>query len=122
MLGWSTVGAVDASKCWAEEAEAYLAALGDRLLAAYALGSLNHGGLSELVSGVDLGVIVRDPPESLAAIRHLEVTVSGADGIEGVPLRYGGLYGYGTPFAEGGEYVKLIRKRRFPLVGDCGGI
>jgi hypothetical protein len=59
----------------------------------------------------------QDPPKtmakSLAAIRRLEKTVSRADDIEGVVPRYGGLYGeYGTPFAEGGEYVKLIRKRR----------
>jgi nucleoside-diphosphate-sugar epimerase len=60
--------------------------------------------------------------KSLAAIRHLEETVNRADDIEGVVLRYGGLYGYGTPFAEGGEYVKLIRKRRFPIVGEGTGI
>jgi hypothetical protein len=35
--------------------------LGDRLIAAYALGSLAHGGFSPLVSDVDLGLIVADP-------------------------------------------------------------
>jgi hypothetical protein len=45
----------------AEAVEAYRVALGDRLLAAYALGSLAHGGFSELVSDVDLGLIVSDP-------------------------------------------------------------
>jgi hypothetical protein len=43
--------------------DAYRAALGDRLLAAYALGSLAHGGFSELVSDVDLGMIISDPPQ-----------------------------------------------------------
>jgi hypothetical protein len=40
---------------------AYQAALGSRLVAGYALGSLAHGGFSPLVSDVDLGLIVRDP-------------------------------------------------------------
>lgn len=46
-----------------EAVDAYRAALGDRLLAAYALGSLAHGGFSELVSDVDLGLILSDPPQ-----------------------------------------------------------
>ena len=36
-------------------------AWGDRLIAAYALGSLAHGGFSALVSDVDLGLILADP-------------------------------------------------------------
>jgi hypothetical protein len=52
-----------------DEGEAVLAdalaacrsALGPRLLAGYALGSLAHGGFSPLVSDVDLGLILRDP-------------------------------------------------------------
>jgi len=36
--------------------------LGRRLIAAYALGSLAHGGFSALVSDVDLGLIMADPP------------------------------------------------------------
>ncbi len=40
---------------------AYRAALGSRLIAGYALGSLAHGGFSPLVSDVDLGLIVQDP-------------------------------------------------------------
>ena len=45
-----------------EAVDAYREQLGDRLLAAYALGSLAHGGFSELVSDVDLGLILSDPP------------------------------------------------------------
>ena len=45
----------------ADAVAAYRVALGDRLLAAYALGSLAHGGFRELVSDVDLGLIVADP-------------------------------------------------------------
>jgi hypothetical protein len=40
---------------------AYRAALGTRLIAGYALGSLAHGGFSPLVSDVDLGLILEDP-------------------------------------------------------------
>jgi hypothetical protein len=39
----------------------FQAALGSRLIAGYALGSLAHGGFSRLVSDVDLGIILRDP-------------------------------------------------------------
>ena len=55
-----------------------------------------------------------DARESLAAIRYLEAAVMGADGLEGVVLRYGGFYGPGTSIDEGGEHVELIRKRRVP--------
>src|SRR5690349_8024989 len=49
---------------------AYRAALGSRLIAGYALGSLAHGGFSPLVSDVDLGLILDDPvrPEDRMAI------------------------------------------------------
>jgi hypothetical protein len=40
---------------------AYRAALGSRLIAGYALGSLAHGGFSPLVSDVDLGLVLDDP-------------------------------------------------------------
>ena len=40
---------------------AYRAALGSRLIAGYALGSLAHGGFSPLVSDVDLGLILKNP-------------------------------------------------------------
>ena len=43
----------------AQALAAYRAALGSRLVAAYALGSLAHGGFSPLVSDVDLGLILR---------------------------------------------------------------
>ena len=45
----------------ARAVSAYRAALGSRLIAAYALGSLAHGGFSPLVSDVDLGLILQDP-------------------------------------------------------------
>jgi nucleoside-diphosphate-sugar epimerase len=59
---------------------------------------------------------------SLDAIRHLERVVTEADRIEGVVLRYGGFYGPGTSMAPDGENVRLIRARKFPVVGDGGGV
>ena len=60
--------------------------------------------------------------QSMAAIRHLETTVVGAEAIEGIVLRYGGFYGPGTSLVEGGEHVAAIRKRQFPIVGSGAGI
>jgi hypothetical protein len=54
----------DAGLAILEEAVAhYQKALGPRLLAAYALGSLAHGGFDPLVSDVDLGLVLTDPVE-----------------------------------------------------------
>jgi nucleoside-diphosphate-sugar epimerase len=60
--------------------------------------------------------------ESVAAIRHLEQAVLAASWTEGIVLRYGAFYGPGTSMAPGAEQLELVRKRRFPLVGDGGGV
>jgi nucleoside-diphosphate-sugar epimerase len=60
--------------------------------------------------------------ESWAAIRHLEEAVLGAAWTEGIVLRYGGFYGPGTSLAPGAKQVELVRKRKFPLVGNGGGV
>ena len=60
--------------------------------------------------------------ESLAAIRHLEEAVLGADWTEGIVLRYGAFYGPGTSMSPGSEQLEMIRKRKFPVVGDGGGL
>jgi nucleoside-diphosphate-sugar epimerase len=52
--------------------------------------------------------------ETMAAIRHLEQAVAGAGG---VVLRYGGFYG-----SPEDAQVDVVRKRRFPIVADGGGI
>jgi nucleoside-diphosphate-sugar epimerase len=59
---------------------------------------------------------------TLDAIRHVEDAVTGAEWTEGIVLRYGGFYGPGTSLETGGELIEQIRKRRFPLVGDGGGV
>lgn len=61
---------------------------------------------------------------SLAAIRHLEEAVTGATWLEGVVLRYGGFYGPGTSLSAdpAAAHTAAIRARRFPVVGDGGGV
>jgi nucleoside-diphosphate-sugar epimerase len=62
----------------------------------------------------------REMREVLAALWHLEDAVLGARWTEGIVLRYGVFYGPGTSIAPGGEQSEMVRKRRFPLVGDGG--
>ena len=64
-----------------------------------------------------------DPPrqmrEGLAALRHLEAAVTGAQWTEGLVLRYGWFYGPGTSIALEplGSQVEALRKRQLPIVG-----
>jgi 2-alkyl-3-oxoalkanoate reductase len=62
--------------------------------------------------------------ETLAGIRHLERAVTGAKGIEGLALRYGGFYGPGTSLGlnPDGEQIEMLRKRRLPVVGSGAGM
>ncbi|MGB9182679.1 MAG: NAD(P)-dependent oxidoreductase [Solirubrobacteraceae bacterium] len=64
----------------------------------------------------------REMRETLAAIGHLEKAVLGAEWTEGIVLRYGVFYGPGTSMAPGEDQFELVRRRRFPLVGDGGGV
>ena len=59
---------------------------------------------------------------ALHAIRYMEEAVLGADGLDGLVLRYGGFYGPGTGLEPGGPHFEMVRKRRFPIVGDGGGV
>jgi nucleoside-diphosphate-sugar epimerase len=60
--------------------------------------------------------------ETLAAIHHLEEAVLDARWTEGIVLRYGAFYGPGTSLAPGAEQFEVVRRRKFPLVGDGGGV
>jgi hypothetical protein len=87
---------------------AYQAALGSRLVAGYALGSLAHGGFSPLVSDVDLGLILRDPPR--ASDRVTIRRVSGAVTARGPALAERLSVFWGTPSTLAGQ----ARGGRFP--------
>jgi 2-alkyl-3-oxoalkanoate reductase len=64
-----------------------------------------------------------DPPKQmraiLDAIRRQEALVTAPGG---VALRYGGFYGPGTGLAPGGEQWESVYARKFPVVGDGGGV
>ncbi|MGH2949052.1 MAG: NAD-dependent epimerase/dehydratase family protein [Solirubrobacteraceae bacterium] len=69
-----------------------------------------------------------DPPAALraglAGILHVERAVPSIEWGEGLVLRYGGFYGPGTGISLAPDAVMAapIRKRRFPIVGDGGGV
>jgi hypothetical protein len=103
---------VDGECVLAEAAEAYRAAFGGRFLAAYALGSLAHGGFSELVSDIDLGLILRDPiePGDEETIQAISV----AERRKGAPLHERLSVFWGTPATlrsnrPGGRFPALDR-------------
>jgi hypothetical protein len=66
----------------AEAVDFFSGVRGDRLVAAYALGSLAHGGFSPLVSDIDIGLILADPLQASddAAIDAGVGTVRGKGG------------------------------------------
>jgi nucleoside-diphosphate-sugar epimerase len=60
----------------------------------------------------------------LAAILHLEQAVTTIEWGDGLALRYGSFYGPGTGISLAPDAVMAapIRKRRFPIVGNGGGV
>ena len=56
-----------------------------------------------------------EPPE-------MEAMVLGADGLEGLVLRYGFFYGPGTHYGEDGAIVADVRRRRLAVVGKGTGV
>ncbi|HWH43494.1 MAG TPA: NAD(P)-dependent oxidoreductase [Thermoleophilaceae bacterium] len=60
--------------------------------------------------------------EATGSVATLERGVTGTDGIEGVVLRYGYLYGPGTSYAADGDIADAVRARRFPIVGSGAGV
>ncbi len=69
-----------------------------------------------------------DPPAAqrtvVAAILHMERAVTTIEWGDGLALRYGGFYGPGTTIsrAPDAQMAAPVRKRRFPIIGDGGGV
>src|SRR5919202_4502903 len=63
----------------------------------------------------------RSMRRSLAAFVHLESAVLGATDVEGIVLRYGGLYGPGTSTAADSPFVAALRRRQLPIIGGGAG-
>jgi nucleoside-diphosphate-sugar epimerase len=51
----------------------------------------------------------------------MESAVLGAEGIDGLVLRYGFFYGPGTHYGDGGYVLEDVRRRRLPIVGKGSG-
>ena len=70
--------------------------------------------------------IALDAPEpfgsaSRATIEGEQLALS-SDGVTGVVLRYGQLYGPGTYFSSGGDFARQARQRMLPIVGRGEGV
>jgi nucleoside-diphosphate-sugar epimerase len=59
---------------------------------------------------------------AMDAAMDLERQVLGAEGLEGLVLRYGFFYGPGSAYAADGHQASEVRKRRFPIVGAGTGV
>jgi 2-alkyl-3-oxoalkanoate reductase len=101
-------------------------AVGARRFVAQSIAAFGFGRTGGLQTEVD--PLDPDPPAAmrpgLEAIVHLERAVTAIEWGEGLALRYGAFYGPGTGFslAPDAQMAGPIRKRRFPLVGDGGGV
>jgi nucleoside-diphosphate-sugar epimerase len=60
--------------------------------------------------------------DGVRAVDEMERAVVGAEGLEGVVLRYGWFYGPGTYYADDGSMAEDVRKRRFPVIGKGTGL
>src|ERR671919_2623721 len=87
-------------------------AVGARRFVAQSFGSFRFAGTDGPVQ------------TGLEAILYLEQAVTTIEGGEGLALRYGGFYGPGAGGSLAPDAVLggPIRKRRFPIVGDGGGV
>jgi 2-alkyl-3-oxoalkanoate reductase len=102
-------------------------AVGARRLVAQSIAAFGFGPTDGRLQ-TEADPLDPDPPAAmrpgLEAIVHLERAVTAIEWGEGLALRYGAFYGPGTGFslAPNAQMAGPIRKRRFPLVGDGGGV
>jgi nucleoside-diphosphate-sugar epimerase len=123
-------GAIMTNRLRTEGTDHLLAAgrvVGARRFVAQSFGALRfaRAGGPVLTEADPLDLDSPAPPRSaVEAIRYLEQAVTSIEWGEGLALRYGGFYGPGTgvSLAPDAELAAPIRKRRFPIVGDGGGV
>jgi len=102
-------------------------AVGARRFVAQSFAAFRFAGTGGAVQ-TEADPLDPNPPEALragvAGIFHLEQAVTTIEWGEGIVLRYGGFYGPGTGISAAPDALMAapIRKRRFPLVGDGGGV
>jgi nucleoside-diphosphate-sugar epimerase len=96
-------------------------AAGARRYVAQSIAFVAAPGEGAADEGAPLALDAPEPMRSAVhAVQTLEQRTLGAEDIEPVVLRYGQFYGPGTYFAPGGSLAEMVRRRRFPLVGDAG--
>ena len=98
---------------------------GARRLVCQSIAFAYRPGARPEVKDEQAPLFVDAPPpfrESIRVIEAMERAVLGAEGIEGVVLRYGWFYGPGTYYAEDGSTAHDVRKRRFPVIGEGAGL
>jgi 2-alkyl-3-oxoalkanoate reductase len=123
-------GAIMTSRLRTEGTDHLLAAgraVGARRFVAQSYGAFRFGRMGGRVQTED-DPLDPNPPAALRtgleAILYLEQAVTTIEWGEGLALRYGGFYGPGTGISLAPDAVMAgpIRKRRFPIVGDGGGV
>ena len=103
-------------------------AVGARRFVAQSFGAFRFGHTGAAVQSEADPLDPNAPPPSMrtaqAGYLYLERAVTTIDWGEGLALRYGAFYGPGTSISLAPDAVMAapIRKRRFPIVGDGGGI
>lgn len=78
----------------------------------------------EWIKDEEAALFLGAPPpfgDAVDALADLERQVIGTEGIEGLVLRYGWLYGPGTYFDRDGSQTEEVVKRRLPIVGKGTG-
>jgi 2-alkyl-3-oxoalkanoate reductase len=99
-------------------------AVGARRFVAQSFGAFRFAGKGGPVQ-TEADALDPDPRQpGLEAMLYLERAVTTIEWGEGLALRYGGFYGPGTGISLAPDAVMAgpIRKRRFPIVGDGGGV
>jgi 2-alkyl-3-oxoalkanoate reductase len=100
-------------------------AAGARRLVCQSIAFAYAPGARPEVMDEDARLALGSPPpfgEGVRAVDEMERAVLGAEGLEGLVLRYGWFYGPGTFYAEDGSMAHDVRKRRFPVIGKGTGL
>ena len=123
-------GAIMTNRLRTEATDHLLAAgrvVGARRFVAQSFGSFRFARTGGPVL-TEADIVDSDPSgprqPGLEAMLYLEQAVTTIEWGDGLALRYGGFYGPGTAIslAQDAELAAPIRKRRFPIVGDGGGV
>jgi nucleoside-diphosphate-sugar epimerase len=103
-------------------------AVGARRFVAQSFGAFRFARTSAPVLTEADPLDPNDPPPPLRTVQagylYLEQAVTAIEWGEGIVLRYGGFYGPGTSIsrAPDAHMAVPVRKRRFPIIGDGGGV